>query len=490
MRIASSLHAWSTWPLLFCAIVADGQVPFALDPTFQANFDTWYVSSVAPMSDGGVLLSGQIKFTGDMSFRGSAKLLANGQRDFAFPTFPQTTGGGKITPWNDKFYVATSQTVRRLDEEGLIDPAFIHMNSGLYFLSLQGGDYHVYPDGRILMSGAHELQDSIRGFEGLYNLIWFSNTGYLDTSKTHRTSNGVIFEIEELPNGRFICSGTCTQYEGQPTRMIFRVEADGALDPSFQSVLAFGDMDAFTPLSNGRILGTGLAMSFQGATDTTQFVRYMPDGSLDPTFNNDIVVSSMQYGRFLSLWHTRLSDGRILLQGNFDHVEGAWRSGIALLDENGELLSTAFTGTGCGNYDHNGYIYHGIQGSALLADSMMYIYGAYHGYDDGTTNDPDQRFVTRLYGPDFTARVQEQPVFAQMQVYPNPASGIVSIDVNSIYAPAELTLTDALGCIVLRQRVVGNRTNMDLSNLANGVYQIQLFASGLRLDAQWLVVEH
>jgi hypothetical protein len=49
------------------------------------------------------------------------------------------------------------------------------MNDGPYFASLQGGDYHVFPDGRVLMSGSHQLSDTIRGFVG-YEPIWFTNT--------------------------------------------------------------------------------------------------------------------------------------------------------------------------------------------------------------------------------------------------------------------------------------------------------------------------
>ena len=58
------------------------------------------------------------------------------------------------------------------------------------YSALQGGDYHVYPDGRILLSGAHSLYDTARGFVGIYNLIWFTNTGYLDTTKTTATATG------------------------------------------------------------------------------------------------------------------------------------------------------------------------------------------------------------------------------------------------------------------------------------------------------------
>ncbi|MBK8499293.1 MAG: hypothetical protein IPL52_10850 [Flavobacteriales bacterium] len=69
------------------------------------------------------------------------------------------------------------------------------MNTGPYFLSLQPADYHVFPDGRVLISGTHTLNDPVRGFVGSYELIWFSNEGYLDTTRTHRNANGVILGL-------------------------------------------------------------------------------------------------------------------------------------------------------------------------------------------------------------------------------------------------------------------------------------------------------
>jgi len=37
------------------------QAPLSLDVSFGCNFNTWYVSSILPMEDGKVILSGQIK---------------------------------------------------------------------------------------------------------------------------------------------------------------------------------------------------------------------------------------------------------------------------------------------------------------------------------------------------------------------------------------------------------------------------------------------
>ncbi|MBK9061124.1 MAG: hypothetical protein IPL81_15100 [Flavobacteriales bacterium] len=39
-----------------------------------------------------------------------------------------------------------------------------------------------------------------------------------------------------------------------------------------------------------------------------------------------------------------------------------------------------------------------IAGITQAYDGSYYIYGAYHGYDDGTTNDASQRLIDRLYG--------------------------------------------------------------------------------------------
>src|SRR5690606_9664291 len=108
--------------------------------------------------------------------RGGSCILPNGQQDVDFPPFPQTTGGGKIVPWADGYFYVSTGLVRRLGPDGLVDPTFINnLNNGPYFLNLFNGDYHVYSDGRFLMSGLHTLSDTARGFVGMYNLIWFSN---------------------------------------------------------------------------------------------------------------------------------------------------------------------------------------------------------------------------------------------------------------------------------------------------------------------------
>jgi len=256
------------------------QLPFDLDTTFRAPIDTWYVSSIAPQPDGDVLLSGQIRFPADPigTFRLLARVDASGQ---PIAGFPYGYGGGKLVEWNGRYYVLNNQIVRRVWPYGTTDTDFISMNLGPYFSSLQGGDYHVYPDGRVLMSGVHVLSDSIRGYEGLYCLCWFSNTGYLDTTAHHRNCSGSLDFFQALPNGKFIGSGSTGIWDGQPASNIIRFEADGELDTTFQANVWWGQAYGFLPLTDGRVYASGL-FRITGISDTLNLVRFMPDGSLEP----------------------------------------------------------------------------------------------------------------------------------------------------------------------------------------------------------------
>ena len=163
---------------------AKPQQPFDLDPSFRTSIDTWYVSSLLPVSDGKVLVSGQIKFPGDFVFRTGARLNPDGSRDVTYPATAYM--GGKLTAWSDRVYAINGIGMRRILLDGTLDANF-HMVSAPNFSALQAGDYHVFPDGRVLFSGKHQLSDADHGFVGDYCLCWFTDQGYLDTTRVHRT---------------------------------------------------------------------------------------------------------------------------------------------------------------------------------------------------------------------------------------------------------------------------------------------------------------
>lgn len=442
-----------------------------------------------------------MRFLGDMSDRSTVKLLPNGQRDLSFPTFPQTTGGGVITPWVDgKFYVGTT-TVRRLLPNGLLDPSFIAPHTSPYFQggSGGGGDYHVFSDGRVLLSGLHLLSDSIRAFEGQYNLIWFSNEGYLDTTRMHRKGNGAVNRFIELPNGQFICSSTCTEFEGQPVDWIFRVNADGSPDTTFRTGVFIGGARTYLPLPDGRVYVGGNFRRTEAPNDTLRLVRFMPDGSLDPTFTipqftmggGGITAPFGAYVHRILSW----SSGYLLVAGQFGNVNGEPRSSICMIDSTGQV-HPAFSGNWLGSFT-NGSITNSAIADMLPNEdnTALYICGAYVGYGDGMANDPQQRFVSRLLVSELTVGLAESEV-PKFSVQPNPVAqgGTVQVVLqlpgnSTTQGTMRLSVVGSDGRLVHEQAVQGDSYQMMNIPFSAGLYHLHLSDADRWIATMKLVVE-
>ena len=482
------------------AIVAFAQWNFTVDTTFQAEVEGKNINDLMVMPDGKIFLSGRIRFLGDDFDRGSSKLLANGARDMSFPSFPETTGGGKITPWENSFYVSNG-LVRRLNSDGLIDPAFISLNLGLYFYSLQGGDYHVFPDGRVLISGNHLLSDSVRGFEGLYQLVWFTNTGYLDTTRIHRSSgNCAVYRFEELPSGQFIVRGICDQFDGQPVDRIFRVHADGSVDTSYHTGVYWGAAYDYLPLADGRVYVAGEYLRTAEPGDTLHLARFLSTGQLDPSFlppQFTMLSSLATFGCGVERIEPWLN-GTLLATGQFSSVNGQPRNGICILDTNGTLLP-AFGGQGVGTYTESfsggSYRYATIAATAYdSTNAHLYIAGAYSGYTDATGHYPDQRFITRLKVSELSTAVTDQaPQRGSLQLWPNPAAGQVWLRyaLPGHQGQVHLRVRDSQGRVLFLTPAAGEEGQVvwDSRGVAPGVYTVELLREGKLERSERLIIQ-
>ncbi|MBX2978521.1 MAG: T9SS type A sorting domain-containing protein [Flavobacteriales bacterium] len=366
------------------------------------------------------------------------------------------------------------------------------MNSNTSFQSLTGGDYHVFPDGRVLLSGSHTLSDTARGYVGQYNLIWFSNEGYLDTTRLHRQANGTIWQFKELPDGKFICTCSCSQYEGQPVSRLFRIHADGSLDTTFQSSVSSGNIYELEALPDGRVLVGGNFRFSENPSTTVHLARVLPDGSRDPAFANLTFVGNSAW------WPTSgtivfevfpFHGGHHIIGGQFTAVNGQARKGLCMIDEHGELHN-AFANGGVGPFTYQGTTNATPLSIAWNSDSTaLYINGAYAGYDDGTTNDPQQRFVSRLLVSELTVGAEER-LMPSLRVYPNPASTTATLELDVLPPHTQLVLRDALGREVLRQRVHAHTNVLNLQALPDGIYTLELREEHKRISVQRLAVRH
>ncbi len=354
------------------------------------------------------------------------------------------------------------------------------------FAGNQPGDYHVYPDGRVLISGGHSLNDPEHGFVGEYNLIWFTNTGYLDTTRPHRRCNGTIYDIEPLPDGKFLLSGVFSTYEDQPVGRIIRVFPDGALDTTFHTDIFWGQAVGYHVQPDGKFVAAGRFL-FSGEPDTLHLIRLLPDGQLDTSFNNHLRSASAQNGGFYPwVGIYPVSATSWIVFGAFRSINEQPRGGIAVVDTSGQLTTDILSGSGCGTWDDQGLIKGSISGIVPTSNGQHYIWGSYHGYDDGTTNDTEQRMVSRLYGLDVGVQERDRTTF---QLYPNPAATQVTVQLKQVPARGELAVRDALGRVLLRQRTISYYTTLALHGASSGVYMVELWDAEGRIATQRLVVE-
>lgn len=466
---------------------ANAQQPFDIDPSFCTLIEGSVVRNVVEMPDGRLLASGYMKFpVDDMAFRYLARLMPSGSRDLTFPYVPVS---GPLKAWQDRWYAGAFQHVRRLDPNGLVDPSFDMGQAEELQWVESGGDFHVLPDGGLLVGNYCFLNDSTAGLSGPYALVWITNTGRLDTTRVHRRGNGGINHIIPLPDGRFICSGYLNEYDGRSVGEVFRIHDDGALDTTFMTPFVSSSVSTLLPLPDGKVLVGG---TLRTAGDTLNLVRLMPDGSFDPTFNNELLTiqaEATHYPRNAPVTSvTPWGPDRYIITGSFTHVEGEARGAIAMLDTSGDLMNDHFTSAGCGptTPPNWGYSIKALHGLLPLNGGNLLIHGAYEGYDDGISTNPGQRFISRLFGPSVGITEYNNSSFA---VYPNPGNTLATVELEQLPRNGQLVLRDAMGREVLRQRVAGYHTNVELQGLGAGVYLLEVWEDGGRKAAQRLVVE-
>jgi len=143
-------------------------------------------------------------------------------------------------------------------------------------------------------------------------------------------------KIVQLADGKFlIASGSLGG--------IHRLNPDGTFDPTFQGPASIGRFQRnhvreFALLPDGRILIAGVFNDVDGVARVA-LARLLPNGPLD----RDWVPASLPGGSEISALQVQ-PDGRILIGGAFQTVAGQPRPGVARLNADGSLDTTfAFT---------------------------------------------------------------------------------------------------------------------------------------------------
>jgi uncharacterized delta-60 repeat protein len=397
-----------------------GIARFNADGTLDTSFNSGtgavgIIRTVALQPDGKIIIAGTFGIFNDQIVRRIARLNSDGSLDSAFnaavPNFNSTIEDVTLQP-DGKILVGgsfnlSSARLARLNVSGTLDATFTPFNNTVRKIIYTA-------DNKILVGG---------DFTGTYPRIARINPdGSPDASFTPGTGpNSPVFEIAVLPDGKIILGGVFISFNGTPTDAIAKLNANGSLDTAIQIPDAPDgtslEIDALAVQPDGKFLASYYHEGFLVGW-VSRVIRFNADGTEDATFtagnSEEPVITDINRlsdGKFLiggsfisynSQPHLRLvktnadgtldntfnpapsttgavyaikrqADGKIVIGGDFDYVNGVRRGGIARLNADGTLDNTFITGTGfSGN----------IFALAIQPDGKIIAGGDYFGYNN------------------------------------------------------------------------------------------------------------
>ena len=159
------------------------------------------------------------------------------------------------------------------------------------------------PDGRIIVAGFSETGTGRRFAVARYQPDGSLDTSFDDDGKVTLPpigsgSRDEAYAVALQPDGRIVLAGDGWGTDGFPHFAVARLNADGSLDDTFggDGVVATpfgvkGSLRGVAVQADGKILVAGNASHIDGG-GWGALVRYNADGSLDDTFNDDIIENN------------------------------------------------------------------------------------------------------------------------------------------------------------------------------------------------------
>jgi uncharacterized delta-60 repeat protein len=292
-------------------LITDDERPVAIDPSWRAALTPdSNPTAVVVQADGKIVLAGSLRTTPTAEWQALSRLNPDGSVDDAFKL--DSAGGTGIyqivalglDPSGNVLAAAQNEfRLFRLTGNGTLDASFKNGLGAQGLIYLNGVSITVQTDGKIIVTGEHELTDPGR-WSGLIRL---NADGSVDptfnagqaTVATYSWDPTRLFAsvstVAVQPDGKILVGGRFTSYNGVPVGGIARLNADGSLDPTFDPGSGVGfriDWDpnraawvnSIAVLANGDI---ALGGSFNRVNGVERWLvaRLHSDGSLDPNFD-------------------------------------------------------------------------------------------------------------------------------------------------------------------------------------------------------------
>ncbi len=362
--------------------------------------------------------------------------------------------------------------VGRLNTNGIMDNTF--GNVGFFPLPLfrEQNSVAIQEDDKIIVGGQQQGIRLIRLLPDGAPDSTFGNGGIVN-SLPPEICTGLLHlaDLEIQPDGKILALGFGGgSMECWPFFDIRRFDPDGAPDLSFGNSFGlhhFNCPDGVCYLNRIRITPEGKII-IMGIKDKIFLYRLLASGDLDEDFSTDGLVQIYSY-----LIGPRIGDALVLPDGSMVASTGGGYAEISL-----------------GKYDKDGLQEYdfGMNGTFLLPDTLTISHSKMELQEDkiiiaSPSWEPgfNQNFgLTRIAFPPIPSNFAEKANdILQVQLFPNPTSGMVSVSMpfSARAGDVSLEVFDAFSRLALSEKLISRELN--LSTLPAGVYWCLLRQEGM-----------
>lgn len=318
----------------FIRLTADGR----LDETFKppAFLSTIAISSLVNENGGKILVGGANLNTGEAVL---VRLLSNGSIDPSFQRPSQINRGViKIIPTGAGGYLVASSSdanrwLARISETGAYDSSF---DPGLQPENYSILDMHMQPNGKVILAGSFTKVNNVPA----NRVIRLNANGSIDNSFSVGTGLGgsgfvTAYSVDVYEN-KILIAGNFSSYNGVSVPGVVRLNDNGSVDPSFTQSGVIANIfptgvNVISAQPDGVFL---IGLRMRSSVLEYVLTKFSHLGTLDTNFGEvrmpmdplQTELGSIFFGVF---------DSKFLVTAGFRNVSGVKRRGIALLDAGG-----------------------------------------------------------------------------------------------------------------------------------------------------------
>lgn len=249
-------------------------------------------------------------------------------------------------------YGQTRMRIARLNADGTLDTTF---DPGI---SVGGtGAIHdviVRPDGKILIvgefsfyQGANANSIALLNADGSLNGD-FNTAGAFISTQPGIYDPAIIYDIALDPLGRILLTGYLNIVQGVPTVGVARLQENGNVDAGFAALFAWDSTPRIVAAGDDFTVLVGGAFQVVNGESHRRLMRLDYDGTIDATFNpsgSGVDAGISDYGPSIRSIVTR-PDGGMWITGDFASYNGSSRHYVASLNSDGSLDATFAQGAG------------------------------------------------------------------------------------------------------------------------------------------------